>query len=72
MKSSFIKGEIVFVRPGRPPEEIKGHEQGFDRPCIMIKAFHNLQLEIIVPLTTKPKNYLFTMVRLPQGKGSLR
>ena len=72
MKSSFTKGEIVFVRLGKPPEEIKGHEQGFERPCVIIKAFNNLQLGIIVPLTTKIKNFPYTIVWLPQGKGSLR
>jgi mRNA interferase MazF len=72
MKSSFTKGEIVFVRLGKPPEEIKGHEQGFERPCVIIKALNNLELAIILPLTTKPKEFIFTFVRLSKGAGSLR
>jgi mRNA interferase MazF len=72
MKSSFAKGEIVFAQLGKPPEEIKGHEQAFERPCVIIKAINNLELAIIIPLTTKPKSSIFTFVKLPEGSGSLQ
>lgn len=72
MKQNFTKGEIVNVNLGSPPTEIKGHEQGFVRPCIIIKSFNNLDLAIVVPLTTKsPKYSIYTIVKLLKGSGGL-
>lgn len=72
MKHHFTKGEIVHANLGTPPKEIKGHEQGFERPCVVIKSFNNLELAVIVPLTTKePKYSLFTMVKIPKGTAGL-
>ena len=54
MKQNFTKGEVINVNLGSPPKEIKGHEQGFERPCVIIKSFNNLDLAVVVPLTTSP------------------
>lgn len=57
---------------GVPPKEVKGHEQGFDRPCIVIKAFPQLELAIVIPCTSKePKFSQYTVVKLPAGSGGL-
>lgn len=67
------KGEVVEVNLGNPPGEIKGHEQAFVRPCIVIKAFNNLQLAIVIPLTTKePKYAYYTIVKLSKGTAGFR
>jgi len=72
MKQNFTKGEIINVNLGTPPKEIKGHEQGFERPCIIIKSFNNLDLAIVVPLTTKKAKYsLFTIVKILKGTAGL-
>ena len=72
MKQNFSKGEIVNVNLGTPPKEIKGHEQGFERPCIVIKSFNNLELAVVVPLTSKePKYSLFTIVKVLKGTAGL-
>lgn len=72
MKHRFTKGDIINVDLGNPPNEIKGHEQGFERPCIVIKSFNNLDLAIVVPLTTKePKYSLFTIVKILKGNAGL-
>ena len=72
MKQSFQKGEILNVDLGKPPKEVKGHEQGYVRPCVIIKSFNNLGLAIIVPCTTsEPKYSLFTIVKLIKGSGGL-
>lgn len=72
MKQNFTKGDIINVNLGRPPKEVKGHEQGKDRPCVVIKAFNNLQLVVVIPLTrTEPKYSLFTMVKILKGSGGL-
>ena len=72
MKQTFLKGEIVNVNLGTPPKEIKGHEQGFERPCVIIKSFNNLELAIVIPLTTKePKYSLFTIVKIQKGTAGL-
>jgi mRNA interferase MazF len=72
MKRHFSKGEIINVNLGAPPNEIKGHEQGFERPCVIIKSFNNLDLAIVVPLTTKEVKYsLFTIVKIHKGTAGL-
>lgn len=72
MKPSYFKGEIVNVNLGKPPKEIKGHEQGLERPCIIIKSFNNLELAIIVPLTTKEAKFsLYTIVKIQKGTAGL-
>jgi mRNA interferase MazF len=68
----LAKGEIIDVNLGRPPGEIKGHEQGFERPCVVIKAFSTLGLVIVIPLTSKqPKYSIFTIVKLLKGTAGL-
>ena len=72
MKHNFSKGEIINVNLGKPPKEIKGHEQGFIRPCVVIKAFNNLDLIVIVPCTTsEPKYSIYTIVKLVKGIAGL-
>ena len=72
MRQNFQKGEIINVDLGSPPKEVKGHEQGFDRPCIVIKSFPQLELVIVAPCTSKePKYNYYTIVKLPKGSGGL-
>jgi len=72
MKQSFTKGEIVNVNLGAPPKEVKGHEQGYERPCVVIKSFNNLGLAVVVPLTSKEAKYsLFTIVKILKGTAGL-
>lgn len=70
--NTFTKGDVIDVDLGNPPKEVKGHEQGKNRPCIVVKAFNNLELLIIVPLTSRePKYSLFTIVKLLKGSAGL-
>ncbi|RLD62342.1 MAG: hypothetical protein DRJ05_00605 [Bacteroidetes bacterium] len=39
------------------PKEVKGHEQAYDRPCVVIKAFISLGLIVVVPCTTTFPKY---------------
>jgi len=72
MKQLYTKGDVVDVDLGKPPKEIKGHEQAFSRPCVVIKSFPNLELAIIIPCTTtEPKFSLHTVVKILQGTGGL-
>ena len=72
MKNSYLKGEIVSIDLGLPPE-IKGHEQSKERPCVIIRALNNSQLVIIVPCTSKKQNYNeLTTVKLLKTKGNLK
>lgn len=69
---NLTKGEIIDVNLGQPPKEVKGHEQGFERPCVVVKAFSNLGLAIVIPVTSKqPKYSIFTIVKLLNGSGGL-
>lgn len=70
--SSFRDGSIVNVYLGEPPTEIKGHEQGFSRPCVVLKYFSRLKLALIIPCTTKtPPNFYFSIVQIMAGTGGL-
>jgi mRNA interferase MazF len=53
-------------------KEIRGHEQGYERPCVIIKSFNNLDLAVVIPLTTKESKYsLYTIVKIPKGTAGL-
>ncbi len=73
MKQSYLRGEIINVYLGEPEKkEIKGHEQGYERPCLVLKSFPHLELAIILPCTSKaPKANHFTVVKLDKGVGGL-
>ncbi len=68
----FTKGEIVDIDLGQPPNEIKGHEQGMQRPCLVVKSLHQLGLLVILPITgTEAKYSLYTIVKISTGEGGL-
>lgn len=72
MKQDYAVGEIVDIDLGNPPNEVKGHEQGYLRPCVVIKSFKGLGLVIVVPATSsKPKFTPFSVVELPKGSAGL-
>jgi len=66
-KKTFAPGEVINVDLGKiHSSEVKGHEQGGYRPCVVIKSLHRIGLVIIVPCTTqKPKNTRFYFVEIP-------
>lgn len=69
---NLLKGDIVDVDLGQPPNEVKGHEQGYNRPCAIIKAFKNLKLAIVIPINSKqPKYAFYTIVKLEKGSAGL-
>lgn len=37
MSLRYKKDDIVDIDLGKPPKEVKGHEQGYDRPCVKRK-----------------------------------
>jgi mRNA interferase MazF len=72
MAQIFQRGEILNVDLGTPPQEIKGHEQGYNRPCVVIKSFPHLELVVITPCTSQePKISHFTIVKLLKNSGGL-
>lgn len=61
-----------MVNLGSPPDEIKGHEQGLKRPCLMIKHFSHLSLLTVIPITSKKQKYNpYSIVNLKKGDGNL-
>jgi len=72
MRPDYPKGAIVAVDLGQPPKAIKGHEQAFIRPGVVIKSFQRLELPIVLPLTSKvPKYGRYTIVKIAKGQGGL-
>jgi mRNA interferase MazF len=64
---------IIWVDLGTPPSEVKGHEQGFDRPCVVLKDYTNLKLTTIIPLTTTKPNYaMYSVVAVPSATTILK
>ena len=73
MTNYLKQGTLVRVNLGKPPVGIKGHEQAFIRPAIVIKHFTELRLLIIVPCTTATTfESHYTTVKLLAGAGGLR
>ena len=72
MLQNCQRGDVVEVDLGNPPKEIKGHEQGYKRPCIVLKSFTSLKIAIIIPCSTKEQKYsLYTIVKILKGVGGL-
>jgi mRNA interferase MazF len=72
MSNVYQKGDLVWVDLGKPPDEVKGHEQGNIRPCVVLSNYGALKLALIAPCTSKPKSYLSpTSVLVAAGVGGL-
>ncbi len=72
MAGNYQQGDIVLVALGEPPQEVMGHEQAYNRPCIIIQPYPSLGLAVIVPCTSKKTgNSHFTIVKLASGTGGL-
>ena len=72
MQHIYLKGDVVVVDLGLPPNAIVGHEQARTRPCIVIKYFKSLKLLTVIPCTSqKPKYSLYSIVELNNGSGGL-
>ena len=72
IRQNYQKGEILNVNLGVAVKEVKGHEQAYERPCVVVKSFNNLELVVIVPCSkTEPKYSLYTIVKLLKGSGGL-
>lgn len=62
------RGDIVDINLGLPPNEIKGHEQGYTRPCFVVKSLDALKLAIILPITGTENSYMhYTTIELKGG-----
>jgi mRNA interferase MazF len=72
MAPAYQLGSIVNVDLGEPPYEVQGHEQGYERPCVIIKLFSELKLAIILPCSSKEPTYNhYTVVKMLNGTGGL-
>ena len=61
-----------MVNLGNPPREAVGHEQAFNRPCLVVQSLPTLKLAVIVPLTTKGgTSKLFSVVPVKKGTAGL-
>lgn len=53
-RKKYKVGDIYRVNLGDvDSNEVRGHEQGKVRPCIIVSALTSLKLAIIIPLTSK-------------------
>lgn len=72
-KTNYKRGDVLMINLGTVgTTEIRGHEQGNLRPCIVIKSLHNIKLLIVVPLTSKkPKHIAYFHVKINKGIAGL-
>jgi mRNA interferase MazF len=72
MADLYKQGDIVDIDLGSPPTEVKGHEQGKTRPCVVFKSYERLGLLIVLPVTgTELKYSPYTIVELQIGSSGL-
>ena len=72
MADLYKQGDIIDIDLGSPPKEVKGHEQGKTRPCVVFKSHEKLGLLIVLPITgTEAKYSPFTIVELQIGSSGL-
>lgn len=70
--SPFSRADVVMANLGSPPDEVKGHEQGFSRPVVIIQVFEYSDLVVIVPFSSRYQtDRLFPVVRISAGSGGL-
>lgn len=71
MADLYKQGDIIDIDLGSPPNEVKGHEQGKTRPCVVFKSLERLGLLIVLPVTSTEAKYAqFTIVELQAGSSS--
>lgn len=72
MADLYKQGDIIDIDLGAPPNEVKGHEQGNTRPCVIFKSHERLGLLIVLPITgTEAKYSPYTIVELQSGSSGL-
>ncbi len=73
MKNNYQCGDVVYVDLGTVLNEVLGHEQAGNRPCIIIKPLDELKLAIIVPCTSKAHKLRghYSVVEIEQDAGNL-
>ena len=72
MAGNYKTGDVVDVNLGSPPDQVKGHEQGNTRPCVVVKSFERLGSLIILPITGTEQRYsLYSIVELQAGASGL-
>lgn len=68
MSYTLNPGDVFDFDLGQPPQEVRGHEQAFNRPCIVMAAFPQLQLALVIPVTSsQPRNFSHLMVAFAKG-----
>lgn len=72
--TTYESGEVLLADFGDVISgEVKGHEQGNKRPCLVIKSTHNYGLLLVIPFTTKrPKVPTHFYWKVAKNTGGLR
>lgn len=73
-KTKYQPGDIVQIDLGdiNDPKQIRGHEQGKQRPCIVIKYLPSMELVVIIPFTSKkPKRMYSFLVKIEKDGKAL-
>ena len=66
------RSEIVLIDLGSVPNQVVGHEQANQRPCLVVQTFDYSDLAVVIPITKQmPPSQIFSTVKLARGTGGL-
>ncbi len=63
----FQEKEIWQIRLNIDNQDIIGHEQDKDRPCLILKVFPRLKLAIVIPIRTQRFSYTKLINKSPSN-----
>ena len=70
--STFSRADVVMANLGAPPDQVKGHEQAFPRPAVIVQVFEHSELVVVVPFSSRYyTDRIFPVVKIPAGSGGL-
>ncbi len=58
MNNHYQKGDLVWVDLGKPPDEVKGHEQANKRPCVVLSNFGSLKLALVAMFENRTSKFV--------------
>ena len=69
---NFNRTQIVMVDLGESPNQIVGHEQANQRPCLIIQTLDFSKLAVVIPFTSKqPNSLIYSIVKIQKNTGGL-
>lgn len=70
--STYYRADVLMIDFGSTPNEVRGHEQAFVRPALVVQVFGNSKLLVVVPFSSRSYAVqAFPVVMIPANTGGL-